>query len=113
MVLPSGQTSTDVMRPKEPKPEHGTKPVASILSHAHSLRCGSLIGETLTLSQDVRLHVSVVVLAGPHESSGGLQDLGHHVVNKAVLVPDFELVELGLVVPEEDRAGETLLTLAV
>lgn len=54
-----------------------------------------------TLSQDVRLHVAVVILASPHESSGRLQDLSHHVVNETVLVPDLQLFKLWLVVPED------------
>lgn len=53
----------------------------------------------LTLSQDVRLHVTIVILASPHESSGRLQDLSHHVVNETVLVPDLQLFKLWLVVP--------------
>lgn len=39
------------------------------------------------LRHDVRLHVSVVVLAGPHKAAAGLKALCHHVVNQAVLVP--------------------------
>lgn len=56
----------------------------------------------LTLSQDVGLNVSVVVLTRPHEGSGGLEDLGHHVVDEPVLVPDLQLVKLRLVVPLEN-----------
>lgn len=50
------------------------------------------------------MHVSVVVLAGPHKAARRLEDLSHHVVNEAVLVPDLILVELGPVVPGTKRA---------
>ncbi|PWA19079.1 hypothetical protein CCH79_00004828 [Gambusia affinis] len=36
---------------------------------------------------------------GPNKSAAGLQTLGHHVVNESVLVPDLQLVKLGLVRP--------------
>lgn len=54
---------------------------------------------TLTLREDIGLNVSVVVLAGPHKGSGGLQHLGDHIVDQPMLVPDLQLVELRLVVP--------------
>jgi hypothetical protein len=59
------------------------------------------------LSQYVRLNISIVVLAGPDEGSGGLEDLCHHVINEAVLVPDLQPVKLWLVVPVENT-GELL-----
>lgn len=52
----------------------------------------------LTLSQNVWLHISIIILASPNKSSRGLQDLGHHVVNETVLIPDLQLVKLWLVV---------------
>lgn len=52
-----------------------------------------------TLRHGVRLHVPVVVLAGPDEAAVGLHGLGHHVVDQAVLVPDSFGLELGLVFP--------------
>lgn len=55
----------------------------------------------LTLSQNVRLHISIVILAGPNKSSRRLENLGHHVVNKPVLIPDLQLVKLWLVIPRE------------
>ena len=68
------------------------------------------VGSHLTLSKDVRLHVAVVVLAGPHEGAGGLEHLGYHVVNESVLVPDLQLLKLRLVVPgghRERKRGST------
>lgn len=55
----------------------------------------------LTLSQNVRLHISIVILAGPNKSSRRLENLGHHVVNKPVLIPDLQLVKLWLVIPRK------------
>lgn len=62
----------------------------------------------LTLSHNVWLHVSIVILAGPNKSSRRLQDLSHHVVNEPVLVPDLQLVELWLVLPEKQNNGNIL-----
>jgi len=50
-----------------------------------------------SLGERVGLDVSVVVLAGPDESSLGLEALGDHVVDESVLVPDALRVESGLV----------------
>lgn len=59
-----------------------------------------LLCRFLTLCKDVRLNISVVVLACPHKGSGRLEHLGDHVINKPVLIPDLQFVKLGLVVPE-------------
>lgn len=61
--------------------------------------------EPLTLGQNVGLDVPVVILARPDEAPRRLQHLGHHVVDQAVLVPDAELVEVGLVVPVGGRGS--------
>jgi hypothetical protein len=70
--LAFGVINTEVIRPSEPKP------------------CAT----------DVRLHVAVVVLAGPDEAARPLQRRGHEVVDQPVLVDDalgLELVgELGV-----------------
>jgi hypothetical protein len=46
------------------------------------------------LSNDVRLHVTVVVFASPNETSVALYDLGDKIVDEAVLVPESLLLEL-------------------
>jgi len=43
---------------------------------------------SVSLGHGVRLHVSVVVLAGPDKAALALHGLSHHVVDQAVLVPD-------------------------
>ena len=50
----------------------------------------------VALSDHVRLHVAVVVLARPDEAAIGLEHLRDHVVDETMLIPDIELVELGL-----------------
>lgn len=60
----------------------------------------------LTLCKDIRLNVSVVVLARPHKSSRRLQHLGDHIIDKSVLVPDLQFVKLRLVVPVGSRTPE-------
>lgn len=60
-----------------------------------------------TLRHRVRLHVSVIVLAGPDEAAVGLHGLGHHVVDQTVLVPDSLGLELSLVLPGTTAAAGT------
>lgn len=50
-----------------------------------------------TLSDRVRLDISVVVLAGPDESSVRLHRLSDHVVNETMLIPDAGGLEFWLV----------------
>ena len=57
----------------------------------------------LTLSDRIRLDVSIVVLTGPHESSLALEGLGYHVVNKSVLIPDPLGLVLRLVFPARSK----------
>ena len=61
----------------------------------------SLIGQ-LTLSDNVRLNISVVVLASPDEASTGLEALGHHIVDQTVLIPDALLVKLRGILSEQN-----------
>lgn len=69
-------------------------------------RSGSHVSKYLTLCEDIRLNISVVVLASPHKGSRRLQHLCDHIVNKPVLIPDLQFVKLRLVVPE----GSTNIT---
>mmetsp|Transcript_23347 Transcript_23347/g.41465 ORF Transcript_23347/g.41465 Transcript_23347/m.41465 type:complete len:377 (+) Transcript_23347:275-1405(+) len=69
---------------------------------------GSHEAETaVPLRDDVRLYVTVIVLAGPNEAAGGLEGLSNHVVDETVLVPNAELLEGGLVLGLVDL-GEDL-----
>jgi len=61
-------------------------------------RCHQTEG-TVTLSDDIRLDISVVVFAGPDETARALKTLSDHVVNKAVLVPDAQFLEFRFIVP--------------
>ena len=51
------------------------------------------------LRENVRLHVSVVILCRPDEAAGGLDGLRDHVVDETVLVVDSRCLELLLVFP--------------
>src|SRR5690606_30957400 len=48
------------------------------------------------LSNDVRLNVAVIVLAGPYIAAGPLESRSNHVVNQAMFVPDLLFLELRL-----------------
>ena len=65
-----------------------------------------------TLRHGIRLHVAIVVLAGPHITSGPFQRRRHHVVDQPVLVGETAalelLAELGLI-----HFGEDVLEAAV
>lgn len=65
-----------------------------------------------TLSDNVGLHITVIVLAGPHEGAVALQRHRHHVVDQTVLVADAGGLKLGLVVLGVDL-GKDVLELAV
>lgn len=72
------------------------------------MRAGCRVRLSLpTLRHRVRLHVSVIVLAGPDETAVGLHGLGHHVVDQTVLVPDSLGLELSLVFPGTTAAAGT------
>ena len=43
------------------------------------------------------MDITIVVLAGPDVSSLALDDLGDHIVDESVLIPEFLLLELDLV----------------
>ena len=60
---------------------------------------------TVSLGDDIGLHVAVVVFARPDEAAGRLEHLRHHVVDETVLVPDAHVVELRLVVPAGGGGG--------
>jgi len=51
-----------------------------------------------SLGNDIRLDISIVVLASPYESSIGLNSVSNHIINESVLVPKSLLFELLLVV---------------
>jgi hypothetical protein len=52
---------------------------------------------SVTLSNDVGLDVTIVVLASPNEATLRLDRVGNHIVNESVLVPETKLIELSLV----------------
>jgi len=51
----------------------------------------------ITLSEAVRLDITVVVLASPHETTFGFHHICNHIVNESVLIPDTSLSEFSLV----------------
>ena len=56
-----------------------------------------------TLSDDVRLYVTVVVLQRHYVPSGGLHHLSDHVVNEAVFIPDLFFLKQRGVLAVVDR----------
>ena len=53
----------------------------------------------IALSHNIRLNVTVVILAGPNETAARLETLGDHIVNETMFVPDLRFLEVGLVSP--------------
>jgi hypothetical protein len=51
----------------------------------------------VALSDDIGLHVTIVVRAGPDEATVRLDGVGDHVVDETMLVPETSSLELGLV----------------
>ena len=70
---------------------------------------------TETLSDDIRLDITVVVLASPHKAALHLDDLGNHIINESVLVVNTLLLELlnelSLINMLEDVLEETVVFL--
>ena len=53
---------------------------------------------SVTLSNDIRLNISIVVLAGPHEPSVGFHGVSNHIIDKSMLVPHVVGLKILLVV---------------
>ncbi|CAG0898722.1 unnamed protein product [Cyprideis torosa] len=66
---------------------------------------------TESLSYDVALDVTIVVLESAHEPSTGLQGLSHHIVDQTVLVADPRGLELRLVVSESEDGDRLEISL--
>ena len=62
----------------------------------------------VALSDDIRLDITVVVLAGPDEATAGLDGIGDHIVDETVLVPETSGLELLLVVGLVDLLEDVL-----
>merc|ERR550539_546232 len=52
----------------------------------------------VTLSDDIGLDITVVVLAGPDEAAAGLDGVGDHVIDETMLIPKISSLELSSVV---------------
>jgi len=70
---------------------------------------------TETLSDDIGLDITVVVLASPHKAAFHLDDLGNHIINESMLVVNTLLLELlnvlSLINMLEDILEETIVFL--
>lgn len=64
---------------------------------AHQNRCHETQW-SVSLSNNIRLDVTVIVLAWPHEFSARLQSLRNHIVDQTMFIPDFLVFELLLVI---------------
>ena len=49
------------------------------------------------MGNDIRLDITIVVLAGPYESTVGLDGVSNKIVDESVLVPKLLFLELNLV----------------
>ena len=52
---------------------------------------------TITLSDNIRLDITIVVLAGPDEATAGLDNVGNHIIDETMLVPKTGGLKLGFV----------------
>ncbi len=50
-----------------------------------------------TLSEAIRLDISIVIFASPNKSSVTLDHVGDHIIDKSVFIPDFLSFELWFV----------------
>ena len=68
-----------------------------------------------TLSDDIGLNITIVVLTSPHKASIHLDNLGNHIINESMLVGNTLCLEsfneLGLINMLEDILEETIVLL--
>jgi hypothetical protein len=83
-------------------PGHGT--VGSLSLHSLSIRTDqNRCHETersVSLSDDIRLNIAIVVLASPNEFTTGLKCLSDHVINETMFIPNTSRVKVLFVLPE-------------
>ena len=84
------------IRADEHRGHHSERAIACITFMTSSLPIKITI-DRLTLRNDIGLDITVVVLAGPHETTLGFEHLSDHVIDETVLVGNAELLELGFV----------------
>jgi hypothetical protein len=65
---------------------------------------------TVTLSDNIGLNITIIVLTSPDKVTVRLEALGNHIINKTVLVPDTSSIELRLIVLLEDLFKDILET---
>jgi len=63
---------------------------------------------SITLSYNIWLDISIVVLASPYESSVWLNTLSNHVINKSVFIPDFKFIKLWFIILLKDLFEDIL-----
>lgn len=63
---------------------------------------------SVTLGNNIRLDVTIVVLASPNEATLRLDGVGNHIIDESVLVPETKLIELSLVLFVKDFLEDVL-----
>ena len=49
---------------------------------------------SIPLREHIRLHITIVVLAGPNEVTIGFDHIGDHIIDKSVFIPDLKSIEI-------------------
>lgn len=62
---------------------------------------------TISLCNNVRLHIAVIVLACPYETAVTFQYLSDHIIDKTMFVPNLQSIEFGFVFSKRWRALST------
>jgi len=62
----------------------------------------------VTLSNDIGLNITIVVLASPDHTTRRLKDLSDLIIDEAVLIPDTKILELLLVLSSIDSSEDIL-----
>lgn len=94
-------------------PRHSSMSSLSLNRSIRSQQHGSHQPEgSESLSQTITLHITIIILTGPHISSLRLDHIGDHIVDQPVLVPDLLILE-DLLVLFLVQFGEDVLESAV
>lgn len=53
---------------------------------------------TVTLSNNIRLNITVIIFAGPNKTSIAFHGISNHIINKSMFIPEFTLFKLCFIV---------------
>jgi len=53
---------------------------------------------SITLSNDIRLNITIVVFTGPHEATVGFDSVSNHIIDESMFIPKTSSLELTFII---------------